>query len=630
MVIEQIGLQADLVAAHVLRAESLIIRGTRARAPGPIARGVPGIAVNRAAEVIGDVHRRVETVPGAVQRLIAICRRRGRIHHERQVGRIDRAGKLRIGVDDVTRNNELAFLVVMREAAADRDVQIVVGVPGDVAIGRIAARANLRRTVDRAAARGRAKAGRTGARIEDDKLIAGRLPGGRVAGDRDRIRRRRVIPHALIIVEEAQDVIDLADGADRLEFLAELVLKQIGQAVAAEVAGVSGAARPHDRRTVRAAAIVPLRCRNAAPRGDRAKLDFGRHVPGAVESIAMGPVDARLLRHANVRNVHPAIAIDHYARQQRSDSAGQVGVIGAGKRAVGLGGLCAGGAVVGIVVQQLTVERRVRVIAFVKSEIEAEIVGRPPFHLGTDAVTVIIVPAGRARQGIPGGRILMLDDAVELDPEIVEFRQVQVDFGAVAAVIADAAADPAAEFAGRPGGDDVERAALGVAPEQSSLRPSQNLHPRDVEQGRVETVLAAEIDAIDIDADALLAGRLVGVERHDAANADSQRGLARLEGRDAERRHGAVGEIVEALDVAVLHGLRVDDADRYRRALQVGLAAGRGHDDVGEALVRRWRLVGRCDLGLRLALGRRRRCRRRILGVRCLSECAERHQGGRE
>ena len=118
----------------------------------------------------------------------------------------------------------------------------------------------------------------------------------------------------------------------------------------------------------------------------------------------------------------------------------------------------------------------------------------------------------------------------------------------------------------------LTRAAFGVAAEQRALRPAQHLDALDVEQGGVEALLAAEIDAVDIDADALVARGLVGVERHDAADADGQRRLARFEGRDAQRRHGAVGEIGKALDVAVGQRLRVEHADRDRRALQVGLA----------------------------------------------------------
>ncbi len=122
-------------------------------------------------------------------------------------------------------------------------------------------------------------------------------------------------------------------------------------------------------------------------------------------------------------------------------------------------------------------------------------------------------------------------------------------------------------------GDDAQRAALGVAAEQRALRALQHLDALDVEQRCVQALLAAEIDAVDVDADALLAGRLVGVERDDAANAHGQRRLARLEGGHAQARDGAVAEIEQALDVAVLR------------------AAGAGNGMMATGVC--WRLVSR-------------------------------------
>jgi DNA-binding transcriptional MerR regulator len=131
----------------------------------------------------------------------------------------------------------------------------------------------------------------------------------------------------------------------------------------------------------------------------------------------------------------------------------------------------------------------------------------------------------------------------------------------------------------------------------------------DVEQPGVQAMLATEINAVDIDADTLFARRLVGVERNDAADADRQRGLARFERRNTQAGDRAVGEVVQALDVAVLDLLAVDDADGHRRLLQIGLTLGCGHDDFVESLhpfdcgcVRR-----RCGLC-------RRRSRRRMGG----------------
>ncbi len=154
--------------------------------------------------------------------------------------------------------------------------------------------------------------------------------------------------------------------------------------------------------------------------------------------------------------------------------------------------------------------------------------------------------------------------------------------GAVAAEIADAAFETAAELAGRLLRHDTDRAAFGIAPEQRALRTAQDLDALDVEQGGVEALLAAEIDAIDIDADALVACSLVRVERHDAANADRQCRLAGFEGCNAQRRRSAITEVEQALDVAVFHDLRIDHRNRDRGLLQVGFALGRADDDFAE------------------------------------------------
>src|SRR6476619_2971641 len=109
---------------------------------------------------------------------------------------------------------------------------------------------------------------------------------------------------------EAEHIIEGADRADRLELLAELALLEVGKAVAAEIAGGAGAAGGDDGHAVGAAAIVPLRRIDAAPGGDRAQRDSRRGIPGDVEGVAVAAVDARLLRHADIRGAHARIAID--------------------------------------------------------------------------------------------------------------------------------------------------------------------------------------------------------------------------------------------------------------------------------------------------------------------------------
>ena len=86
----------------------------------------------------------------------------------------------------------------------------------------------------------------------------------------------------------------------------------------------------------------------------------------------------------------------------------------------------------------------------------------------------------------------------------------------------------------------------------------------------VQALGLAQRDAVDIDADAAVARGLVLIVGDDAADADRQRGLARFERRDAQRRHGAVGEVEQALDVTVGQCLGAEHADRDRRFLEVG------------------------------------------------------------
>ncbi len=142
-------------------------------------------------------------------------------------------------------------------------------------------------------------------------------------------------------------------------------------------------------------------------------------------------------------------------------------------------------------------------------------------------------------------------------------------------------------YSSRRPGDDADRAAFGIAAEQSALRAAQHFDPVDVEQRRVEALRAGKIDAIDIDADGNVAGGLVLVERNDSANTDGQRRLARFEGRDAKARDRAVAKVQQAVGMAVGERLAVGDADRDRRLLQVRLALGRGDDDRAKPLVLR-------------------------------------------
>ncbi len=174
----------------------------------------------------------------------------------------------------------------------------------------------------------------------------------------------------------------------------------------------------------------------------------------------------------------------------------------------------------------------------------------------------------------------MLDHTIKFDAQAMPFRQVEMRVSIIAAEISDPSGSAKPKHAAWPFGDDRQRATLGIAAEQRSLRAFQNLDPFDVEQRGVETVLATQINTIDIDADPLFAGGLIGVERNNAANADGQGCLSCIIGRDAQARHCAVAKVEQALDVTIPQRFAIDHVDGYRRFLQTRLALCRGDDNV--------------------------------------------------
>ena len=78
------------------------------------------------------------------------------------------------------------------------------------------------------------------------------------------------------------------------------------------------------------------------------------------------------------------------------------------------------------------------------------------------------------------------------------------------------------------------------------MRPFQHLNPFDIKEAGIQTMLAAEINAININADTLFARRLIGIIRNDTTHADGQRGLARFKGRNAQRGDTAITQIQKA------------------------------------------------------------------------------------
>ena len=191
--------------------------------------------------------------------------------------------------------------------------------------------------------------------------------------------------------------------------------------------------------------------------------------------------------------------------------------------------------------------------------------------------------------------------------------------GIVAAEIAQAGNDLAAEFAGRRLADQVDCAAFGVAAEQGALRTLEDFDPLDFEQTCVQAVLAGEVDAVDVDADAGFACRLVGVARDDATDTDGQCGLARFIGGNAQRRDRAVAQVEQALHVTLLDVFIAHHGNGDRGLLQVRLTLGGGHDDVDKTGI-----VLRFGSGIGRGIGSRFDCGQR---GRSNKHCGQRSSG---
>ena len=271
----------------------------------------------------------------------------------------------------------------------------------------------------------------------------------------------------------------------------------------------------------------------------------------------MRPINAVLLRHADVGAVLAA-GMDADQRCERRDA--RVGdaagrrdadvaaraIVVEHRRQVGRASRRVGADVKGgvnvavdrtgitwIEVQQLAEERRVVVARLVVGEVGGEALDRLPSRGDATALAVIGVPADRALQRIFHRRTLMLVDAIDLERDVVELGKVDVHFAIAAVVVSDTAGNAAVELAAGRAGDEAQRAAFGVAAEQRALRTLEHLDPLDIEQRGVEALRLADGDAVDVDADARIARGLVLVVGHDAADADGQRRLARLERGDA-------------------------------------------------------------------------------------------------
>ena len=122
------------------------------------------------------------------------------------------------------------------------------------------------------------------------------------------VRRGRggVVGHRFLEVEDAADIVDaVAQRTDGLQFLAELMLPEAGQRIAAEAA-----VRTDDRRTVGAGDVIVLFDVQIAVGRDRANFQRVGRAIRQVQIHAARIVDAKLLRHADVGLRHAIGALD--------------------------------------------------------------------------------------------------------------------------------------------------------------------------------------------------------------------------------------------------------------------------------------------------------------------------------
>ncbi len=236
----------------------------------------------------------------------------------------------------------------------------------------------------------------------------------------------------------------------------------------------------------------------------------------------------------------------------------------------------------------LGVERARGVAAGVVGVVDGQIRRRLPLHLRMDAAAVIGAEIGSPGQRVLNCAIARGDDAIHLHAEIVPLGQVEVDLALVAAEIADAASHVEVEISGRLLGGDVERAALGIAPEQRALRSLEHFDAVQVVKGGVQTLRTAEIDAVDIDADTGFTRRLVGVRHHaDAADVQDQVERTRGVGRDGQAGRPAGDQVGQRLDVAIDEIDAVQHRNRDWRLLQIFRPLLGGDDHFAEAVLRR-------------------------------------------
>ena len=270
----------------------------------------------------------------------------------------------------------------------------------------------------------------------------------------DLVGRERlgVVLDVLTIVERAGDVLDLRRLADDLKFLAVFILLELRQAVAAEVEAGEVAGRAdhgHRGRTV-----VVLALGKIAVGRDRLQSDGVGDLPVEGQPMAPGRADAGLFRHADIGD-GGAAGLDR--RRLRQDQRARR--------------------------DELLIQRRGRVARVVIGILGVEIRGRGPHHAGVDAALVEPAELVGVGQRVLHPAVAGGDDAVQLEGEVRNRRQVEVNLALVGVIVSGAGRGRELELSAGLLGHDVDRAALGIPAEQRALRALQDFDAVDVVEG---------------------------------------------------------------------------------------------------------------------------------------------------
>src|SRR5262249_8029600 len=160
---------------------------------------------------------------------------------------------------------------------------------------------------------------------------------------------------------------------------------------------------------------------DSAPGGDRTQFDLVGRFVFQGRRKAVGVVDARLLRHADLGLRLAVIAADVHERRQ-GRHAGRAGRGARGAAGAHEAGGCriidAHGPARRVVVDELAVERRVLVLGHVVGQKGREVVAGLEQRRHAGARAIEVVPAVFAGLRIGGGRVLVLNYAVDLEGDV--------------------------------------------------------------------------------------------------------------------------------------------------------------------------------------------------------------------